>query len=140
MVSCSNLFSLVFKEALVTNAVVAEDNQSQCDGTAGSNVSTDVFNRSQPEKHNMNERLITLPDEQVSDAGAASATISSVDADGHDSHAPQPSSQGGPEYSRSLSPPSPKASNSVTGLIGDRGENSTLAESTRHSSPPGKSV
>jgi hypothetical protein len=77
----------------VTNAVVAEDNPSQCDGTPGSNVSTDIFNRPQPKKHNMNE--------QVSDAGAASATISSVDADDHHSPGPQPSGQDGPEHSHS---------------------------------------
>ncbi|KAF1358983.1 hypothetical protein EJ07DRAFT_179125 [Lizonia empirigonia] len=110
----------------------SEDNQSQCDGTAGSNVSMDVVIRSQPEKHNMNDRLTMLPGQQVSGAGAASATISSVDADDHDSHAPQPSRQDGLEHSHSSTIPSPKSqgvmNSSATVSVGGCGDGFTLPD------------
>ncbi len=96
----------------------------------------------QQEKHNMNDRLTMLPGEQVSDAGAASATISSVDADDHDSHAPQPSGQDGLEHSYSSTIPSPTSqgvmNSSATVSVGGREDglerSSTRAKSARPTS------
>lgn len=60
-----------------------------------------------------------------------------LDADNHDSPALQPSGLDRPQHSRS---PSPAAIDSSAGLICGSREESILNESTRHGSPPSKSV
>ncbi|KAI0619216.1 hypothetical protein TUN199_08778, partial [Pyrenophora tritici-repentis] len=96
--------------------------------TAYTSTSTDVFNRSQPEQHNINGRLEMLPHEQASDVdsvGAASA-ITSV--------------QERSEHSCSLSLLSPTSQeaidSSATSLIFSSEEESPLAGSTRQSPSP----
>jgi hypothetical protein len=123
------------------------DNQSQLDGNAGSDVSTDVLNRLQPEQQNISERPNTFPNEQARDSasvGAALMITSSVDADNHDSPAPQLSGQDGPEHSHApilpYSTPSEAIDTPATGFIGGSGEGSPLAKSTRQNLQPCKSV
>jgi hypothetical protein len=69
---------------------------------------------------------------------------SSVDADNHDSPAPQPSGQDGHEHEHApihpYSTPSEAIDTPVTGFIGGSGEGSTLARSTRQNLQPCKSV
>jgi hypothetical protein len=109
------------------------DNQPQLDGNAGSDVSTDVLNRLQPEQQNISERPNTFPNEQARDS-----------ADNHNSPAPQFSGQDGPEHSHApilpYSTPSEAIDTLATGFIGGSGEGSTLARSTRQNLQPCKSV
>jgi hypothetical protein len=112
---------------------------NQPDGSAGLD---DVPNRPQHEQYNISRRPNTLPYEQARDAASAvsaSMITSSVDADIHVPPAPQPSSQDGPEHPHSPPPSSPNSQevidSSASALIGGRGEGSTLAESTKQTSP-----
>jgi hypothetical protein len=122
----------------MTNIVI-EANQPHWDGSAGLD---DVPNRPQPEQYNSSGRPNTLPYEQARDAASAVSALmitSNVDADIHGSPAPQPSCQDGPEHSRPPPFSSPNSQevidSSASALIGGRGEGSTLAESTRQTSP-----
>jgi hypothetical protein len=134
---------LTLKVPNITNAVI-KVNPPQRDDSAGLD---DVFNRPQPEHHNITERPYTFPNEQARDSasvGAALMITSSVDADNHDSPAPQPSGQDGPEHEHApilpYSTPSEAIDTPATGFIGGSGEGSTLARSTRQNLQPCKSV
>jgi hypothetical protein len=94
---------LTFMVCKVANVVI-DDNYPRWDGTAESDVSTDVLTCSQPKQHNISESPNTLPYEQVTtfndgNEGSEMRSRYSVPVpDNHNSHASQPSGQNGPEH------------------------------------------